>query len=225
MKTGKSFLLMVEDDLNFADWAQVELGRDCADLTLVMCHDLTSARSWLATEDAKHLAMAVVDLHLGQELGVDLIAQLHQSHAQVPLLVLTSVDAPHEALNAIRAGAQGYVLKNTVDKELSRAVEQLRAGGSPINPGIAFQLLSEFRSAEAVEREAPTSMDDALSALSNKLSQRETEVLKLVARGYADKEVAARLGISPSTVDTHVRAIFRKFSVHSRSQLRRMIGG
>lgn len=219
-----SFLLMVEDDLNFADWAQAELRRDCADLTLVMCHDLTSARSWLATEDAKDLAMAVVDLHLGQELGVDLIAQLHQSHAQVPLLVLTSVDAPQEALNAIRAGAQGYVLKNTVDKELSRAVEQLRAGGSPINPGIAFQLLSEFRSAEAVEAEAPTSMDDALSALGTKLSQRETEVLKLVARGYADKEVAARLGISPSTVDTHVRAIFRKFSVHSRSQLRRIIG-
>ena len=224
MKSEKSFLLMVEDDLNFADWAQAELGRDCADLTLVMRHDLASARSWLATADAEHLAMAVVDLHLGQDLGVDLIAQLHQSHAQVPLLVLTSVDAPNEALRAIRAGAQGYVLKNTVDKELSRAVGQLRAGGSPINPGIAFQLLSEFRAADAVEPETATSMDDALSALSAKLSQRETEVLKLVARGYADKEVAARLGISPSTVDTHVRAIFRKFSVHSRSELRRVIG-
>ena len=224
MKSEKSFLLMVEDDLNFADWAQAELGRDCADLTLVMRQDLASARSWLATADAEHLAMAVVDLHLGQDLGVDLIAQLHQSHAQVPLLVLTSVDAPNEALRAIRAGAQGYVLKNTVDKELSRAVGQLRAGGSPINPGIAFQLLSEFRAADAVEPETATSMDDALSALSAKLSQRETEVLKLVARGYADKEVAARLGISPSTVDTHVRAIFRKFSVHSRSELRRVIG-
>jgi DNA-binding NarL/FixJ family response regulator len=193
-------------------------------LTLVMRHDLASARSWLATADAEHLAMAVVDLHLGHDLGVDLIAQLHQSHAQVPLLVLTSVDAPNEALRAIRAGAQGYVLKNTVDKELSRAVGQLRAGGSPINPGIAFQLLSEFRAAESVEPETSSSMDDALSALSTKLSQRETEVLKLVARGYADKEVAARLGISPSTVDTHVRAIFRKFSVHSRSELRRVIG-
>ena len=62
MKTGKSFLLMVEDDLNFADWAQVELGRDCADLTLVMCHDLGSARHWLGTSDAEQLAMAVVDL-------------------------------------------------------------------------------------------------------------------------------------------------------------------
>jgi DNA-binding NarL/FixJ family response regulator len=224
MKTGKSFLLMVEDDLNFADWAQVELGRDCADLTLVMCHDLGSARHWLGTSDAEQLAMAVVDLHLGSELGVDLIAQLHQSHAQVPLLVLTSVDAPQEALNAIRAGAQGYVLKNTVDQELSRAVQQLRAGGSPINPGIAFQLLSEFRAAETAAPDTSTSLDEALSSLSSKLSQREAEVLKWVARGYADKEVAARLGISPSTVDTHVRSIFRKFSVHSRSQLRRVIG-
>lgn len=224
MQTEKSFLLMVEDDLNFADWAQAELRRDCADLTLVMCHDLTSARSWLSTADAKHLAMAVVDLHLGQELGVALIAQLHQSHPQVPLLVLTSVDTPQEALRAIRAGAQGYVLKNTVKEELSRAVHQLRAGGSPINPGIAFQLLAEFRASDVVEPETSSSVDDALSSLSTKLSQRETEVLKLVARGYADKEVAARLGISPSTVDTHVRAIFRKFSVHSRSELRRVIG-
>ena len=61
MKTTKSYLLMVEDDLNFADWAQAELGRDCADLTLVMCHDLHSARGWLATEQAQHLALAVVD--------------------------------------------------------------------------------------------------------------------------------------------------------------------
>lgn len=225
MKTEKSYLLMVEDDLNFADWAQAELGRDCADLTLVMCEDLQSARLWLSTTQAQHLALAVVDLHLGQELGVDLIAQLHQSHPHVPLLVLTSVDAPQEALGAIRAGAQGYVLKNTVDQELSRAVKQLRAGGSPINPGIAFHLLSEFRTVDAAEPETSTSLDDVLSSLGTKLSLRETEVLKLVARGYADKEVAARLGISPSTVDTHVRSIFRKFSVHSRSQLRRVVGG
>lgn len=220
-----SFLLLVEDDLNFARWAQHELGRDCPDLTVVMFDDLGGARQWLAGPDGHHLAMAVVDLHLGQELGVDLIAQLHQSHPEVPLLVLTSVDVPQVALSAIRAGAQGYLLKNTVDKELSRAVEQLRAGGSPINPGIAFQLLAEFRVSEAAKPDPVTALDDALSSLTTKLSQRETDVLKLVARGYADKEVAVRLGISPSTVDTHVRAIFRKFSVNSRAQLRRVIGG
>ena len=225
MKSEKSFLILVEDDRNFAQWAETELRRDCEDLTVLVFHDLTDARTWLQGVDAQRLAMAVVDLHLGQELGVDLIAQLDGSHPQVPLLVLTSVDAPHEALRAIRAGAQGYVLKSTVQKELSRAVAQLRAGGSPINPGIAFELLAEFRGSAAAEPEASSSLDDALSSLSTKLSQRETDVLKLVARGYADKEVASRLGIAPSTVDTHVRAIFRKFSVHSRSQLRKAIGG
>ncbi len=220
-----SFLLLVEDDLNFARWAQQELARDCPDLTVVMFNDLAGARQWLTGAQGQHLAMAVVDLHLGQELGVDLIAQLHQSHPEVPLLVLTSVDVPQVALSAIRAGAQGYLLKNTVDRELSRAVEQLRAGGSPINPGIAFQLLAEFRVVETVKPEPASALDDALSCLTTKLSQRETDVLKLVARGYADKEVAVRLGISPSTVDTHVRAIFRKFSVNSRAQLRRVIGG
>jgi DNA-binding NarL/FixJ family response regulator len=225
MNSEKSFLLLVEDDLNFAQWAETELRRDCEDLTVLVFHELADARTWLEGPDAQRLGMAVVDLHLGQALGVDLIAQLHQSHPQVPLLVLTSVDSPHEALKAIRAGAQGYVLKSTVQKELSRAVVQLRAGGSPINPGIAFELLAEFRSSAAPEPQSPSSLDDALSSLSTKLSQRETDVLKLVARGYADKEVASRLGISPSTVDTHVRAIFRKFSVHSRSQLRKAIGG
>lgn len=221
--TNKLFLLLVEDDLNFANWAQTELQRDCADLSLLLCHDLTSAKAWLATPDAAQLAMAVVDLHLGQDSGVDLLDQLHQSHPHVPLLVVTSVETPHEALAAIKAGAQGYVLKNTVDKDLSRAVEQLRAGGSPINPGIAFLLLNAFRSSPVAVDDPDVAIDTAVAALDSKLSHRELEVLKLVARGYADKEVAVRLGISPNTVDTHVRSIFRKFSVHSRSQLRRAI--
>ena len=225
MNSVKSFLLLVEDDLHFATWAQAELRRDCADLTVVLFHDLTTARQWLASPDGLRVAMAVGDLHLAADAAVDLIAQLHQSHPDVPLLVLTSVDAPQEALSAIRAGAQGYILKSTVQKELSRAVAQLRAGGSPINPGIAFQLLAEFRAVEAAVPKPSSLLEDALSSLTTKLSQRETDVLKLVARGYADKEVAIRLGISPATVDTHVRAIFRKFSVNSRAQLRRVIGG
>lgn len=225
MKSQKSFLLLVEDDLNFARWAQAELQRDCDDLTVVTCHDLSGACAWLSGSDAPSLEMAVVDLHLGQESGVDLLHQLHRSHPQVPLLVVTSVDTPQEALNAIRAGAQGYVLKNTVDQELSRAVAQLRAGGSPLNPGIAYLLLNAFRDVPGGLDDTETAIDAAVSSLTTKLSQRETDVLKLVARGYTDKEVAVQLGISPSTVDTHVRSIFRKFSVHSRVQLRRAIGG
>lgn len=222
----KRILLLVEDDSNFAQWARIELQRDCPDLTLVLHDSLPSARQWLLTADAHALSMAVVDLHLGECSGVDLIEQLHQSHPDVPLLVLTSVDTPAEALMAIRAGAQGYVLKNTVQQELSRAVEQLRAGGSPINPSIAYLLLDVFRDHKQTTEAGDAPTQEAVDAISHRgLSQRETDVLKLVSRGYTDKEVAARLGISPSTVDTHVRSIFRKFSVHSRAELRRVIGG
>ncbi len=102
--------------------------------------------------------------------------------------------------------------------------EQVLAGGAPINPGIAAHLLGVFRKLAHADASAPDPIELALVGLDTKLSSRESEVLKLVARGYSDKEVAANLLIAKSTVDTHVRAIFRKFSVHSRAQLRRAIG-
>ncbi|MEN9315419.1 MAG: hypothetical protein RIS35_1812 [Pseudomonadota bacterium] len=141
--------------------------------------------------------------------------------------MLTSVDTPEEALLAIRAGAQGYLLKVALDGELGRAVHQVLAGGAPINPGIAYLLLQRFRadavpprSALPAESRTPSVSPDLLSTL----SAREAEVLQLIARGFSDKEAASRLGIAPSTVDTHVRSIYRKFSVHSRAQLRGLIG-
>lgn len=222
MNTPK--LLLVEDDVYFAQWAGNELSRHCPDLAVCVTHTLEAARRWLASAAASDLVLAVVDLHLDGENGVDLIVELTRDHPQSPVLVLTSVDTPEEALTAIRAGAQGYMLKLTVEGELGRAVQQVRQGGSPINPGIAHLLLTAFRNADT---RTPTSADDPPSVpadMLSALSARESDVLKLLARGYADKEVAAKLGISPSTVDTHIRSIYRKFSVHSRSQLRRLMG-
>lgn len=222
MKAPK--LLLVEDDIHFAQWASLELARHCPDLEVFVVHTLGAARQWLCGPYAGGLELSVVDLHLDGEDGVDLIVELTRDHPQAPVLVLTSVDTPHEALTAIRAGAQGYMLKLTVEGELGRAVQQVRQGGSPINPGIAHLLLTAFRSAETrtqtTAEDTPSVPADMLSVLST----RESDVLKLLARGYADKEVAAKLAIAPSTVDTHIRSIYRKFSVHSRSQLRRLMG-
>lgn len=219
---NRLYLLLVEDDVHFASWAATELRQHCDDLTVCVAHDMASAREWLNSPMAEHLQFAVIDLHLGRHRGVDLIRELTQDRPDVPILVLTSVETPDEALRAIRAGAQGYMLKVTVEGELCRAVDQIRSGGSPINPGIAHLLLSAFRAAPVREAE-PQATQPVPSELLSTLSARESEVLKLVARGYADKEVAARLNIAPSTVDTHVRAIYRKFSVHSRAQLRQIL--
>lgn len=220
---NKSYLLLVEDDVHFARWAAAELRQHCGDLTVCVVHDRDSARAWLDSPLAEHLQLAVIDLHLGRHSGVDLIREMTHNQPDVPILVLTSVETPDEALRAIRAGAQGYMLKVTVEGELCRAVDEIRSGGSPINPGIAHLLLSAFRAAPMKDDAEPATALSPPSELVSTLSARESEVLKLVARGYADKEVAARLGIAPSTVDTHVRAIYRKFSVHSRAQLRRIL--
>lgn len=214
-------LLMVEDDLHFADWAIKELSTGSSDLDITLAHDLAKAREWLATPAAKKLELAVIDLHLGQESGIDLIEELAKTRPEVGIMVVTSVETPDEALRAIRAGAQGYLLKMAITGEFVRAVQQLREGGSPINPGIAHLLLSAFRQGGGVP--PPAKPDNTNAELMATLSGREVDVLRLLARGYSDKEVAAQLGISPSTVDTHVRGIYRKFQVNSRSQLRKFL--
>jgi DNA-binding NarL/FixJ family response regulator len=218
-----SYILLVEDDVHFAAWAAAELRQACQDLAVFVAHDMPAARGWLEGADGAGLQLAVVDLHLGPHSGVELIETLTQHRPDVPVLVLTSVETPDEALRAIRAGAQGYMLKVTVEGELCRAVQQIRNGGSPINPGIAHLLLTAFRAAPLKVSEATDVAQPVSTGMLSVLSGRESEVLKLVARGYSDKEVAVRLHIAPSTVDTHIRAIYRKLRVNSRAQLRKVL--
>jgi DNA-binding NarL/FixJ family response regulator len=224
-------VLLVEDDPHFAQWVQATLHEQAGDLSVFVSHNLATARrAWSATPQCWRLV--VVDLHLGAESGVDLIRELALQAPTLPLLVITSVAATDKALQAIRAGAQGYILKSTIDHELLRAVRQVLDGGSPITPSIARLLLGEFRQQErieAAEAHEPAGTPSTPpagampAAVEEKLSQREAEVLRLIARGYTDKEVAARLEISPATVDTHVRKIYRKLSINSRVELRRLL--
>jgi DNA-binding NarL/FixJ family response regulator len=217
-----SRLLIVEDDVHFCHWAKAELETHPRKFLISIAQDLPSARQWLAGPEADELAVALIDLHLHEHSGVDLIKELAEDFPQVAVLVLTSVDEPDEALAAIRAGAQGYVLKNTLRGELTRAVEQMLQGGAPISPGIAQMVLQAFRGAGAAPAPAPPASGIPAELLAE-LTARETEVFGFLARGYSDKEVAARLGIAATTVDTHVRSVYRKLSINSRSQLRNLL--
>ena len=209
-------LLVVEDDHPFAEWTLRVLQAQVPDLRARWATDLSSARALLRGQHPWRLA--IVDLNLGQEDGVDLIRDLARDWPGLPVLVVTSVDAPAKALAAIRAGAQGYVLKATIEDDLLQAVAQVRAGGSPITPSIARQLLNEFRSAEATPPEPGVP-----AAVLERLSAREVEVLRLLARGYSNKEAASTLCISPATVDTHIRKIYQKLSINSRVELHRLL--
>ena len=169
--------------------------------------------------------LAIVDLNLPDGSGVDVIRAMAECAPQAPILVVTAVEEPGVALAAIRAGASGYIVKATMDIDLLRTVEQMLAGGSPITPAIARLLLLEFheKTNVAESHALPDGAINLSAVILEKITERETDVLRLLARGYGNKEIAARLGFSASTADTHVRSIYRKLSVNSRSQLRSML--
>lgn len=219
-------VLLVERDERFILWAKAELARHCPELGLQLVPDVVQARRWLAMPQAAGLQLAIVDLEPDSEGGIDLVAQLARTHPQVPVMVLTSVRTPEQVARAIDAGVQGYLLKMNIEDEFVRGVRQVLAGTAAISPEIAHLVLSILRSGGCHREARPDVQPASLKAsqdLPCKVSARETDVLQLLARGYSDKEVAANLQISPNTVDTHVRAIYRKFKIHSRVQLRRIL--
>jgi DNA-binding NarL/FixJ family response regulator len=120
--------------------------------------------------------------------------------------VVTVFGDDQHVIDAIAAGATGYLLKDSPAGELARCIRELRAGGAPISPSIARRLLARLR--------APADKPAAASPL----SEREAQILQLVAKGLSFADVAAALGISAHTVVAHVKKIYQKLAVHSRGE-------
>ncbi len=150
----------------------------------------------------------LVDLGLPDGSGLELIAQSRQQHPDTEIMVITVFGDERHVLAAIEAGAGGYLLKDGTTDHIGRSVQQLLEGGSPISASIARHLLRRLAPAQA-----PTEQDPQLQ-----LTQREAEVLTLVSKGYAYAEIADALGVTVNTVASHVKQIYRKLSVHSRSE-------
>jgi DNA-binding NarL/FixJ family response regulator len=150
----------------------------------------------------------LVDLGLPDGDGVELIREAQRTHARVRSMVITVFADEQHVMEAIKAGAQGYLLKDGSAEYIGRSIGELLAGGSPISPSIARYLLRSFQ-----ENAEPTAKDDAPL-----LTARELEILTLVAKGFSVSEVAELLSIADRTVTTHVQHIYRKLEVTSRSQ-------
>ncbi|MCW1887652.1 response regulator transcription factor [Luteolibacter flavescens] len=151
--------------------------------------------------------MLVVDIRLPGMNGVELISALKRTFPDLPILVLTMYDESDLIFDALKAGASGYLLKRATGDELCDAVRQVRQGGAPMSPSIARKVVQSFR--------APPS---APGPEATPLSPREEEVLGLLANGALYKEIASTLGISMDTVRTHLRRIYDKFHVHTRTE-------
>jgi DNA-binding NarL/FixJ family response regulator len=151
----------------------------------------------------------LVDLGLPDGNGAELIRFARRVGADTQSLVITVFGDEQSVIAAIHAGARGYLLKDDRSSGICEAIHQLVAGGSPLSPNIARYLLRRFAEAEQIAEPAPKLPQ---------LSERETEILKYVVKGFTFPEIAALLKISTHTVTTHARRIYRKLEVRSRAE-------
>lgn len=148
----------------------------------------------------------LMDINLPGMSGITCVGELKSRCAKLQILMLTRFEQSDTIFEALRAGASGYLLKNTPPTELIQAIEQVHSGGAPMSMQIARKVINFFQ-------EIPRPKSEL-----EKLTAREQEVLALLAKGYLYKEIGEALGISINTLRNHLRAIYDKLHVHSRTE-------
>jgi DNA-binding NarL/FixJ family response regulator len=155
--------------------------------------------------------VVLLDVHLPGGGGVEVLRQLLPALPDVRFLAVSVSDAADDVIGTIRAGARGYVTKTITGADLAAAVIRVADGDAVFSPRLAGFVLDAFAATDA------PAIDPELDAL----TQREREVLRLIARGYAYKEIAKELFISVKTVETHVSSVLRKLQLSNRHELTR----
>ncbi len=158
--------------------------------------------------------VVLVDVHMPGGGGRAVIAEVLRAAPSIRFLALSVSDAAEDVIAVIRAGARGYVTKTIGADELADAVRRVHEGDAVFSPRLAGFVLDAFAG-------EPTTVTTAADPDLDKLTAREGEVLRLIARGYTYKEIARRLDISVKTVETHVSAVLRKLQLSTRHELTR----
>lgn len=150
--------------------------------------------------------LVLMDIQLPNLSGIECTARLKQLLPAVQIIMVTVYEDTDRIFNALRAGACGYLLKRCTPEELLAAVREVRQGGAPMSREIARKVIGSFQ--------APV----ASAAEVEELSPREREILELLAQGFSNKEIAARVGVGDGTVRWHLRHVYEKLHVRSRTE-------
>lgn len=158
--------------------------------------------------------LLLTDLGLPDGSGLEVIRSCRRLLPEVDIMVITLSSEEEQILACIEAGASGYVLKESGHMNILRSIVEMRAGGSPISPVIARKVLARMRqhALDATDAQVDMGVDASL------LTRRESAILELIARGGTYAKVAQALGLSVGTVQTHIKHIYAKLSVHSRTE-------
>lgn len=210
--------LIVEDDIAMQQRLSLLVGDVEAGAEVSAAASLAEARELLAKQA---FALVLVDLGLPDGNGGELIAWLHRHRSQTLVVVISAWGHEDTVLAALRAGAIGYLLKERENIELSLSLRSIRRGGAPIDPAIAQRILTQL-----LQRSPPSdfSLPDTSESSSSELpsptlhlSEREHEVLGLIARGCSNRDIASALSLSTLTIEGYTKCIYRKLAVNSRT--------
>lgn len=200
-------VILVDDDINMRKVISHEL---LADLRIDLVAQGTSLREGRRLVQQHEFEVLLVDLNLGDGSGLDLIEHLKTVRPLAEAVVISAMEDEQHALHAFELGATGYLVKNSWFGNFPQAVLQVVNGGASITPNLARRLLHRLEHSKEAAQHVAVQRD--------KLSDREKEVLKMVAAGYTSGEIGSQLSISAQTVNTHIKNIYRKLQVHSRAQ-------
>lgn len=205
-------ILVVDDHTLFRRGLIALLSREP---TLQTVGDAADAGEALRRAQELQPDLILLDNHLPGVNGVDVLPALREAAPQARVVMLTVSEDENDLAAALKAGASGYLLKNIEGDALTQAIQRVMNGESTIAPEMTGKLIAAYRGASAPAVVSPPTPDDVASPLAQ-LSPRELEILRGIACGASNKEIARNLGIAETTVKIHVQHVLRKLDVGSR---------
>lgn len=198
-------IVIVEDDVQVRN-SLAEIVRGASDLELLaVAEDFASGSKALHDHQPDIL---LVDLGLPDGSGIDIIKQIADNGLSTEAIVISGFHDEYHVFKALEAGARGYVLKHDLSQKILDGIHLLLNGGAPISPLIARLMLQRF---------SPDPLAEESEPLNEELTERQLKILKLVSQGYSSREIAKQLNISYYTVTTHIKNIYQKLEVNSRT--------
>ncbi|MGH2636218.1 MAG: response regulator [Actinomycetota bacterium] len=172
-----------------------------------------TAADALEAMTSKKMDVALVDVRMPDSDGLELLHEMKKRWANVPVIMLTSFDHAHYVRRALAEGAAGYMLKDATPEDLEQAIKvALSGGGNVLSPKVIQNLF------DAMDGSAPTDNGDGTHRPNSALTQRENDILSLLAEGRSNRDISRALYLSEKTVKAHLAAIFRKLGVSNRTQ-------
>jgi DNA-binding NarL/FixJ family response regulator len=206
-ESGRLRVFLVDDHAMFRAGVRAELG-----VHVDVIGEAATVSEAISAIAAHQPDVVLLDVHMPDGGGRAVLDAVRRTHPAVKFLALSVSDAAEDVIGLIRAGARGYVTKTISPDELAAAIRRVAEGDAVFSPRLAGFVLDAFAA-----RPDTTVADPELDQLTN----REREVLRLLARGYAYKEIAKELYISIKTVETHVSNVLRKLQMSNRYELSR----